>query len=160
MSQYPDLDSAILLVSCVIEMSASDYRNLKKTLATATDPIDISIAKSEMEQIERFFRESPLVSELGVDGNNIIDRLINEDVKSNIYQFRLRSNANYNGGNDHHKNYYDKNKAKKKAQEMSRYKRLKEQGICVRCGSRPAEKGRVNCQICKERKNQLRKRKS
>lgn len=35
---------------------------------------------------------------------------------------------------------------------MSRYSRLKEQGLCVRCGKNPVAEGKVECQECRDKR--------
>lgn len=44
--------------------------------------------------------------------------------------------------------YHQEHAEEKNERSRNRYNRLKQEGICVRCGKRPVEKGKVHCSTC------------
>lgn len=46
------------------------------------------------------------------------------------------------------RHYHKEHAEEKNERSRNRYSRLKQEGICVRCGKRPVEKGKVHCSTC------------
>lgn len=44
--------------------------------------------------------------------------------------------------------YHKEHAEEKNERSRNRYSRLKQEGICVRCGKHPVEKGKVHCSTC------------